>query len=132
MHVIKTIQPNSPDARRFLHEWDEKLVAVRYRDAGNQTTLTTIEIVVDQRQKHPLPLCTNRQLSQYRKEIVALQCKYKETELRQNLKAHGALWSPQLKLWLMQRNTAISMGLQSRIIEGAAEKCTDIDTSLIE
>lgn len=132
MHVIKTIRPNSPGARRFLSEWGDKLVAVRYRDGGNQTTLTTIEIVVDQRQKHSLPLSTNQQLSRYRKEIVALQCGYKEAELRQSLKAHGARWSPQLKLWLIQRNTAISMGIQSRIIEGAAEKCTDIDTSLME
>lgn len=131
MRVIKTIRPESPGARRFLHEWGEKLVAVRYRDGGNQTTLTTIEVLVDQRPKHSLPLSTNRQLSQYRREVVALQCEYKETELRQNLKAHGVRWSPQLKLWLMQRNTAISIGIQSRIIQGAAEKCTDRDTSFI-
>lgn len=31
MHVIKTINPDSPGALRFQRVWGDKLVAVRYR-----------------------------------------------------------------------------------------------------
>lgn len=130
MQVLKTIQPKSPGAQRFLRQWGEKLVAVRYRDAGANITLTTIEIVVDQRTRSP-GMATNRPLSDYRTQVVALRADYEETNLRESLKQQGARWSRQLKLWLLKRNTVIGMGLQDRIVEGAAEQCLDVDTSLL-
>lgn len=130
MQVLKTIQPKSPGAQRFLREWGDKLVAVRYRDAGANTTLTTIEIVVDQRTRSP-GASTNRPLRHYREQIVALQVDYEETKLRENLKQRGARWSRQLKLWLLKRDAVIGIGLQDRIVEGAAEQCLDVDTSLL-
>lgn len=72
---------------------------------------------------------TNRPLRHYREQIVALQVDYEETNLRENLKQRGARWSRQRKLWLLKRNTVIGMGLQDRLVEGAAEQCLDVDTS---
>lgn len=42
----------------------------------------------------------------------------------------GAKWSRQLGLWVVTRKVAVQMGLVDRIVEGAAEKCIDVDTSM--
>jgi len=128
MKVIRTIRPNSDGAKRFLNEWGDKLVAVRYRESPQQNSIfTTIEIVVDERAR-PIPNTTQRSyLAKQRNKIVALAIRYEETDLRDKLKAHKARWSRKEKLWLTSYTNAVAMGLVDRLVPGAAEKCTDVD-----
>ena len=133
MNVTKTIKPGERGSQRFMREWGDRLVAVRYReDQENTRTYTTIEIIVDERARLAPDTGQTHYLSQKRKSIVALRIEFQEQELRGRVKANGARWSQQLKLWLMPYEVVVSMGLRDRIVEGAAEKCLDIDTSFLE
>ena len=132
MDVIRTITPGKKGSIRFLKEWGDQLINVRYRkDIKNNQMLTTIEIVVD---KRPIPkLSTQNQgyIAQRNQQPVAIRINYQEEALRAQIKQAGAVWSKQLKLWITTRNNVIKLGLIERIIEGAAERCTDIDTSFL-
>ncbi len=95
MDVVKTLRPGDSGSHRFLDEWGDKLVAVRYRksDCGKQI-YTTIEVIVDQRDASP-PSHRILQMTG-RNRAVAIRVHYEEQELRQKIKAAGAKWSPQL------------------------------------
>ncbi|WP_372750618.1 hypothetical protein [Litorivivens sp.] len=124
MDVVKTIRPGQHGSHRFLEEWGNKLVAVRYRKDQNRM-FTTIELIVDER---PVS-STSLKILQLtgRNRAVALRINFDEVELRHRVKSAGARWSPELKLWLLPYNDAVKMGLRDRIVKGAAERCTDID-----
>ncbi len=132
MDVTRTIAPGQKGSIRFLKEWGEQLVNVRYRkDIQNNQMLTTIEIVVD---KRPIPKPGTQYqgyIAQRNQHPVAIRVNYQEEALRAQIKQAGAVWSKQLKLWITTRNTAITLGIIERIVEGAAERCTDIDTSFL-
>jgi hypothetical protein len=128
VRVIKTIKPSTSGAKRFLKEWGEKLIAVRYREDPEENAMyTTIEIIVDKRER-PTPQVSNQKLLAFkRKQIVALAVRYEETQLRNKLRHYQAKWSKKEKLWLTSYTNAVAMGLVDRIVPGAAEKCTDVD-----
>lgn len=126
MEVIRTLKPGQHGTRRFQKHWGESLVAVRYRRA-NRKLFTTIEIIVDEREQVEPPVSLNSALAYKRKNIVALPIAYGEEALRAAAKANGARWSMEKKVWLMPYGTAVALGLQSRIIEGLAGRCSDLE-----
>lgn len=99
MDVVKTLQPGQHGTHRFLDEWGDKLVAVRYRKTKDKSrAYTTIEIIVDERVVSTSTL-NNRALNMTgRNRSVAIRVHYEESELRHKIKMAGAKWSPQLKL----------------------------------
>lgn len=131
MNVIRTIQPSSNGAKRFLREWGDKLVAVRYREDTEEGAIyTTIEIIVDKRERPPKDVSYKRAFAIRRNQIVAIKIQFNEQELRQKLKHYNARWSKKEKLWLTSYNNCVAMGLIDRIVPGAAEKCTDVDMGI--
>ncbi len=133
MKITKTMKPGKKGTQRFVREWGENLVAVRYREEPKKKKVfTTIEIIVDERDKSPTPVNRHKQLAIERKKVVAVSVKYQETELRHRLKERGARWSQQLKLWLVQYEHVVALGITDKVTLGAAEKCLDVDTSIIE
>ncbi len=132
MDVIKTLAPGKPGTKRFVREWGDSLVAVRYRrNQRTSETLTTIEIIVDRRDYQGQSFNQAATLSLRKQQIVAIFIDYSEVQQRQKAKQLGARWSAQLKLWLLKYDDVVSLGFGNRIVHGAAEKCTDIDTSLM-
>lgn len=54
MKVIKTIKPGQNGSRRFMRQYGERLVNVRYRkDYDTRSIFTTVEIIVAQRNLLP-------------------------------------------------------------------------------
>ena len=132
MKVTKTIRNDQAGAQRFKRQWGDKLIAVRYRyDSARNELITTIEVEVDRRPAPQKNFCQRAQLTAQRAEIVALAISFHENDLRLKVKHAGAKWSQQGKLWLTSRNTAVSLGLKDRIVEGGVNKCLDVDTSLM-
>ena len=132
MKVTKTIRNDQAGAQRFKRQWGDKLIAVRYRhDNSHDEVITTIEIEVDRRPAPQKDFCQRAHLATPRSEIVALAISFHENDLRLKVKQAGAKWSQIGKFWLTSRKTAISLGLKDRIVEGGADKCLDIDTSLM-
>lgn len=150
MDVVRTIAPGKRGSIRYLKEWGDQLVAVRYRkNTKTNQMLTTIEIVVDQRPilpnvkspKHflkPQPHVdtkpqvetqpyTDAQLPVNAQEYVALKIYYKEIEYRNLIKNTGGAWSKKMKMWVTHRNIVERIGLVDRIVEGAVDMCEDVD-----
>lgn len=126
MQVIRTIQPGQPGSRRFQKHWGDSLVAVRYR-RNNRKLITTIEIIVDERVQSEPPISLNAVHAHQRRKMVAVRIAYEESSLRNAAKANRARWSVEQKVWVMPYSTAVALGLQSRVVEGLAEKCADVE-----
>ena len=100
---------------------------MRYRrDSKTRDILTIIEIIVDRKTAEHTKSPGYRRRAN---EVVALHITYGEAELRAKVKATGARWSKQLKLWITTTTIVQRLALLERIVEGAAEKFPDIDTS---
>ncbi|WP_346838484.1 hypothetical protein [Microbulbifer sp. SAOS-129_SWC] len=131
MHVLKTIRPGQPGARRFEHRFGRRLCAVRYRcsPCGNKV-LTTVELVVDEREK-PKPGMSLAAVNAYRKsEAIALCVGREESAMQKLIKQSGGRWSRAGQAWVMRQDTACTLGLAHRIVDGLIEKCTDIGVSI--
>ncbi len=132
MDVIKTIAPGQKGSIRYLQEWGEKLVNVRYRrSVETNEIVTTIEVVMDRRPIAPPGSQIKGYLAARAQEPVAVMIGYQEVDLRQKVKQACARWSKQPSLWIMKRKTAVQLGLVDRVVEGAAEKCSDVDHSFL-
>jgi hypothetical protein len=126
MEVIRTIKPGMPGSRRFQKHWGENLVAVRYR-RGTNKLYTTIEIVVDEREQSHPEISLNAVHSFKRRQLVAIPIAFEEHQLRAAAKRSRAMWSVEKKVWVMPYDTAVALGVHNRVIEGLAEKCSDVD-----
>ncbi len=130
MRVIKTMRPGDRGTHRFQRHYGERLCAVRYRASNcGKKTLTTVELIVDEREAVPAGFSHNAVHVQRRAEVVALRIKFEEFELREQVKSAGGRWSKAGRAWLVRRDAAISLGLGHRVVEGLIEKCVDVDTS---
>jgi hypothetical protein len=126
MEVIRTIKPGMPGSRRFQKHWGQNLVAVRYRRDLNKL-YTTIEIIVDEREQADPSISLKAVHAYRRQQLVAVTIAFEEQALRATAKSNGARWSVAGRAWVMPYNTAVALGLRSRIVEGLAEKCTDVE-----
>ena len=124
MDVIRTIKPGMPGSKRFQKHWGDRLVAVRYRRHA-QTLYTTIEIIVDQREHPDRNISLISAHSFKRQQTVAVPIAFDERELREAVKKNGGRWSRDGRAWVMTYNVAVVLGLQSRIVDGLADKCMD-------
>lgn len=113
--VLKKIAPGQPGSKSFLAKYGDQLLCVRYREcAANKTTLTTVELIVDQR---AIPDWRIRTRSG-NDSLVGVRVGFPETELRERVKAAGAKWDGEACLWRMPRSLAQTLGLVTRIREG--------------
>ncbi|KUJ82909.1 hypothetical protein AWR36_010185 [Microbulbifer flavimaris] len=131
MQVIKTIRPGQKGARRFERRFGKRLCAVRYRNSPcGSKVLTTVELIVDERDK-PAPGVSHSALQAYqRAEPVALSVGAEENAMQRLLKQAGARWSQKARAWVATRETAATLGLNHRIVEGLIDACIDVDTSI--
>ena len=117
MDVFKTLKPNDPGTKRLAREYGEKLVAVRYRKSVNPAVIyTTVEIIVDQKEYVPgithVPAKSAKDQQQ-----VPIRITYHETEIRERIKAAGAFWHVEQKLWYLEYSKVCSMGLKERMVK---------------
>ena len=92
--------------KRFLNKYGNQLVCVRYRiDKQLQKRYTTIELIIDER-----PYIRQKPVV-----IVWVKIHYNETDLRQRVRAFGAKWIPENKVWEMEYEMAKKLGLKKRI-----------------
>ena len=106
--VIKKLSPGMPGTRRLLERYGAALVCVRYREVeapDGTRRLTTIELVVDERQGKP--------------RDAWLRIAYDETELRRAIKQAGGVWDSQRRLWRAPIRTIKQLGIADRVVEMA-------------
>lgn len=108
MEITKTIQPGEMGSKQLYQQYGEKLVCVRYRvDRYQQKRITTVELIVDEK-----PYISNKYTV-----IAWVKIDFDETDLRRQLKAAGARWLPDQKVWEMEYATAKKMKLIKRIVK---------------
>ena len=107
-HVVKRLSASQPGALKLARRFGDALVCVRHRhDPLGRYRYTTVELVVDE-----APVARQPKFD----AMVMVRLAFNEPELRQLVRAHGALWHPKRRLWCMQRSTAKELRLLTRIV----------------
>lgn len=114
MDVIKTLKPGQNGTKRFVERYGQDLLTVRYRDDPEQSMrYTTVELIVERKPilKPPpaaIPPKVNADLAQ-------LRVHYWERELQQKIKQAGGHWHPELKAWLLDKESVMALRLEGRV-----------------
>jgi hypothetical protein len=115
MEITKTIQPGEMGSKQLYRQYGEQLVCVRYRnDRYQKKRITTVEIIVDEKPY----------ISSKRTVTAWVMINFEEVELRQQVKAAGARWLPEQKVWEMDYADAKRMKLLKRIVKKVSK--TDV------
>lgn len=117
MDVFKTFKPNEAGTKRFVKQYGDKLVAVRYRKGTKPNNIyTTVEIIVDTKSYEPgishTPVQSAKSIEQ-----VPLSIGYEEVDLRQILKSAGARWDAKERRWYLSYKKVCDLKLKDRILK---------------
>lgn len=109
--MVRKVLPGRPGTKKFLEQYGEDLVCVRYRyDSKRREKLKTIEIVVEKspwrKTKRPPP----------KNKIVGLKIEYGEIELGRLVKEMGGKWNRSKRVWEIAYGDAEELGLVERIV----------------
>lgn len=106
LRIVKKLSPTDRGAIKLAEEFGETLVCVRHRvDAGACRRYTTVELLVGQAEIKPK-----------REEIVSVKVAWGELHLARIVKAAGAQWDPQAKVWRMPKRLAGILRLAHRVV----------------
>ena len=105
------LKPGQKGTKRLVEKYGDALLCVRYRyDKTRGVRLKTVELVVEERELNPSARFGD-------KDIVSITVAYSEKLLRENLKAAGARWDPQEKVWHVPYGLIRGTELEMRIVE---------------
>jgi len=111
MQIKATLKPGQNGTKRFLSEYGDQLICVRYRyDKHRQKRITTVELAVDEQDWVPGVIFP-------RDRQVFIRIGYGETELREQVKQAGGYWSGERKAWRLSFNRVLALGLERRILD---------------
>ena len=68
----------------------------------------TIEIIIDRKPWQPKETRKN--------ELVSLRIAYNDTSARNQVKAAGGTWDPKRKVWQLDFEKVLELGMESRIV----------------
>lgn len=113
--VIKKIKPGAAGSKRYLFEYEESLVCVRYRyDPDRNERLTTVEIIVDRapvKQKNPEPTPPPPA------PIALIRLDWTDPYPRKKILEAGGSWIMTLKLWKLGYDQVVALGLEDRVVD---------------
>ena len=117
MRTGKTIKPGRPGTARWVGQFGDRLVAVRYRyDSERKMRYTTAELIVEE-----CPWVRGTSFPRgsghegLHPEVVFIRVSILERELRARVKAAGGVWNGERKAWELRFDEVIRLGLKGRI-----------------
>jgi hypothetical protein len=115
MEIRTTLKPGDRGTRKLLARFGERLVCVRYRyDAASGHRYTTVELVVA---KAPWKVSARRpRADRSPEEMVYVRVGFGEEVLRAKMKALGAIWRPQHKVWELPWGVVRGLGIEDRVV----------------
>jgi len=114
MRVRLKLKPGQRGTKNLVTQYGNRLICVRYRyDEKTRKRYTTVELIVAEA-PWIAPL--------YKPDtLVQIKIGFDETELRQNVKDVGGMWSKSTKTWKLPYKKVRELGLKTRIMETIAE-----------
>ena len=105
------LKPGQNGTKRLLAQYGKSLLCVRYRyDVIRGVRLKTVELVVEEKPGCPMFLFQDG-------DMVPVEVRFEETELREKLRRMRARWDSQQKLWLVPYRLVRGTELEARIPE---------------
>ncbi|MEZ4528664.1 MAG: hypothetical protein R2941_22350 [Desulfobacterales bacterium] len=135
MEIRRTLHPGQPGTKKYVDQYGESLVCIRYRyDAVRNTRLTTVELIAEERpwkrhsEKIPKSLKNEKQESEItapgslnmtefsQNQLLSVRIKYGEAELGRLVKAAGGRWNREKKVWELAHRDVAALGLLDRVV----------------
>ncbi len=114
METRLTLAPGQNGTKKLVAQYGERLVCVRYRyDAERKVRHKTAELIVETTPWAP----RSRNARRAPTDMVYVRIGFSEEQLRERVKAAGAIWRPRHKLWEVDWKTVREFGLQERVVE---------------
>ena len=108
MRTRAKLQPGQRGTKRWVKQYGDRLVCVRYRyDAERRRRYTTVELIVDEGEWDPPPDPS---------AIVGIRVNWGERELARAVRKAGGLWNRQKRLWELRYDQAAALGLLDRLV----------------
>lgn len=115
METRSTLRPGDRGTRKLLERYGKRLVCVRYRyDAVARRRYTTVELIVAEAAWEPVD--RKPRLNRPADEMVYVRVGFGEEGLRAKMKALGAIWRPQQKVWELPWGVVRGMGIEDRVV----------------
>jgi len=105
--VTKKLAAGAAGTRRLQARFGTALVCVRYREGASGRRYTTVELEVDERPGMP--------------GFSWVRIDYRETALRQQVKAAGGVWDAQKKLWHLPKTVVRILKLKDRVVSANSQ-----------
>ncbi len=116
MRVGLSLRPGQPGTKGLLARYGKQLVRVRYRyDERTKQRVKTVELIVERTEWDP----DRESRSAGGDTVVAVRVGWQETEVQRKVKAAGGEWDRRARVWRLGRGRVESLGLESRIVDGA-------------
>jgi hypothetical protein len=107
LRVVKKLSPSSRGALKLAQHYGDALVCVRHRtDDKGEIRYTTVELLVETSEIRPRI-----------DKIVGVRIAQNERSLQSLVKAAGASWDSNKKLWRIPRRIAGILRIGDRIVE---------------
>ncbi len=125
VHAMLTqtiLQPGQKGTKRLIDKYGDRLACARYRlDLESGRRCTTVEPIEEQTdfQTRPQAAPSNdepRLPPPSTEQHLGVRVEYRESELREKVKAAGGIWRPRQKLWQLSYEAVVALGLESRVV----------------
>jgi hypothetical protein len=114
MRTSTTVQPGQRGAKKFVAQYGDRLVCVRYRsDEQRQKRFKTIELIVEEWPWR------SPSLRRTKGSIVLVRVAVQEIEIRRQVKGAGGVWNPDKQAWEVRYDVVVALGVTDRIMEDA-------------
>jgi len=115
--IKTTLKPGQNGTKRLQEKYGERLACVRYRyDEATSKRYTTVELIEEEVVWAGTEALKSRPPSPAADQLLGVRVEYWETDLRDKVKATGAIWRRRQKLWEMHYGGIVSLGLESRVV----------------
>ncbi len=116
METRLTLRPGQNGTRKLTERFGKRLIRVRYRyDETLGKRYTTVELIVAE--SAWTPRSRKPRATRSPDDMVYIRVGYAEEGLRAKLKALGALWRPQRKLWELPWGVVRGLDLEDRLVQ---------------
>jgi hypothetical protein len=123
MQTRLTLVPGKRGTQKYVAEYGERLVCVRYRyDEAKGKRYKTVELIVGEVDWQPALVVPHEPAEQ---SVVQVQVTVDEVEVRRQVKQAGGVWKPKLRVWEMAYGQAKALGLQARIVANTGEQASN-------